>query len=88
MLHVSSLYMYLRPLMEYCCHIWAGASASHLSLLDRVQKCIAEEVEPMIKTTIERPCACFVTHILLYERISLCYLTILAQLVDDTCVFH
>ena len=24
--------------MEYCCHIWAGASACHLSMVDRVQK--------------------------------------------------
>ena len=35
------LYLYktnIRPLMEYCCHIWAGAPACHLSLLDRVQK--------------------------------------------------
>ena len=28
----------IRPLMEYCCHIWAGAPACHLYLLDRVQK--------------------------------------------------
>ena len=35
------LYLYkttIRPLMEYCSHIWAGASACHLSLLDRVQR--------------------------------------------------
>ena len=32
------LYLYkttIYPLMEYCCHIWAGASACHLSLLDK-----------------------------------------------------
>ena len=35
------LYLYkatIRPLMEYCSHIWGGASACHLALLDRVQK--------------------------------------------------
>ena len=40
------LYLYksqIRPKMEYCCHIWAGASKSSLSSLDRVQhrlKCL------------------------------------------------
>ena len=29
----------IRPLTEYCCHIWAGASACQLFLLDRVQNC-------------------------------------------------
>ena len=24
--------------MEYCCHLWAGAPKTHLSLLDRVEK--------------------------------------------------
>ena len=27
----------VRPLMEYCCHVWGGASSSHLSLLDALQ---------------------------------------------------
>ena len=27
----------IRPRMEYCCHIWAGASESSLSKLDKVQ---------------------------------------------------
>ena len=27
----------IRPRMEYCCHIWAGASQQDLSCLDRVQ---------------------------------------------------
>lgn len=37
----SVLYLYkatIRPLMEYCCHIWAGAPKTHLQLLDRVEK--------------------------------------------------
>ena len=28
----------VRPLMEYCCHVWGGAPQSHLSILDRLQK--------------------------------------------------
>ena len=34
------LYLYksqVRPKMEYCCHIWAGAAKNSLSCLDRVQ---------------------------------------------------
>ena len=37
----SILYLYksqIRPTMEYCCHIWAGASQRSLSSLDSVQK--------------------------------------------------
>ena len=37
----SMLYLYkstIRPLMEYCCHVWAGAPKTHLQLLDRVEK--------------------------------------------------
>jgi len=37
----SILYLYkasIRPCMEYCCHIWAGASTNYLGLLDRIQR--------------------------------------------------
>ena len=37
----SILYLYksqIRPTMEYCCHIWAGASRTSLKSLDGVQK--------------------------------------------------
>ena len=37
----SILYLYkasIRPCMEYCCHIWAGAPITSLNLLDSVQK--------------------------------------------------
>ena len=43
------LYLYkslIRPCMEYCCHIWAGAPASCLRLLDRIQRRIANIVGP------------------------------------------
>ena len=28
----------IRPCLEYCCHIWAGAPITSLNLLDRVQR--------------------------------------------------
>lgn len=28
----------VRPIMEYCCHLWAGAPVTHLSPLDRVER--------------------------------------------------
>ena len=37
----SILYIYkstIRPCLEYCCHIWAGAPISSLNILDRVQR--------------------------------------------------
>ena len=37
----SIMYLYkatIRPLMEHCCHLWAGAPKTHLQLLDRVEK--------------------------------------------------
>ena len=37
----SILYLFnatIRPLMENCCHLWAGAPKTHLQLLDRVEK--------------------------------------------------
>ena len=27
----------IRPILEYCCHLWAGAPISRLSFLDRIQ---------------------------------------------------
>ena len=37
----SILYLYkatIRPLMEYCCHLWVGAPKTRLQLLDPVEK--------------------------------------------------
>ena len=36
-----ALYLYistLRPCIEYCCHVWAGAPSCYLELLDKLQK--------------------------------------------------
>ena len=37
----SILYFYkstIRPLMEYCCHLWVGAPQTHPNLFDQVEK--------------------------------------------------
>ena len=52
----SILYLYkatIRPCMEYCCHIWAGASAACLSLLDRVQKRVANLIGPELSSKLQ-----------------------------------
>ena len=36
-----ALYLYkstIRPCMEYCCHVWAGAPSCYLELLDKLQE--------------------------------------------------
>ena len=36
-----TLYHYksiIRPCMEYCCHVWAGAPSCYLELIDKLQK--------------------------------------------------
>ena len=45
----------IRPVMEYCCHLWAGAPRTHLNTLDRVErrvknlvgKQLADELQPL-----------------------------------------
>ncbi len=52
----ATLYLYkttIRPLMECCSHIWAGASGCHLSLLDRVQKRIVNLVGEVLGSTLQ-----------------------------------
>ena len=34
----------IRPCMEYCCHVWAGAPSCYLKLLDKLQKRICRTV--------------------------------------------
>ena len=37
----SILYLYksqMRPKMEYCCHVWAGADQIHLNCFDKVKR--------------------------------------------------
>ena len=51
-----ALYLYkstIRPCMEYCCHIWAGAPSCYLDLLDKLQKRICRIVGPSLATSLE-----------------------------------
>ena len=42
----------IRPCMEYCCYIWAGASTSCLRLLDRIQRRIINLIGPNLLLTL------------------------------------
>ena len=50
------LYLYkstIRPCMEYCCHVWAGAPSCYLELLDKLQKRICRTVGLSLATSLE-----------------------------------
>ena len=38
----------IRPCMEYCCHVWAGAPSCYLDLLDKLQKRICRIAGPSL----------------------------------------
>ena len=51
-----ALYLYkstIRPCMEYCCHVWAGAPSCYLDLLDKLQKRICRIVGPSLAASLE-----------------------------------
>ena len=53
-----ALYPYkstIRPCMEYCCHVWAGAPSPscYLELLDRLQKRMCRTVSPSLAASLE-----------------------------------
>ena len=53
-----ALYPYkstIRPCMEYCCHVWAGAPSPscYLKLLDRLQKRMCRTVSPSLAAFLE-----------------------------------
>ena len=51
-----ALYLYkstIRPCMEYCCHVWAGAPSCYLELLDKLQKRICRTVGPSLAACLE-----------------------------------
>ena len=51
-----ALYLYkstIRPCMEYCCHVWAGAPSCYLELLDKLQKQICRIVGPSLADSLE-----------------------------------
>ena len=50
-----ALYLYkstIRPCMEYCCHVWAGAPSCYLELLDKLQKRRYVETDIQICRTV------------------------------------
>ena len=50
------LYLYkstIRPCMEYCCHVWAGAPSCYLELLDKLQKRICRITGPSLAASLE-----------------------------------
>ena len=51
-----ALYLYkstIRPSMEYCCHVWAGAPSCYLELLEKLQKWICRPVGPSLAASLE-----------------------------------
>ena len=51
-----ALYLYkstTRPCMEYCCHVWAGASSCYLEYLDKLQKRICRTATPSFSASFE-----------------------------------
>ena len=51
-----ALYLYkstIRPCIEYCCHVWAGAPSCYLELLDKLQKRICRTVGPSFAASLE-----------------------------------
>ena len=51
-----ALYLYkstIRPYMEYCCHVWAGAPSCYLELLDKLQKRLCKTVGPSLAASLE-----------------------------------
>ena len=43
----------IRPCMEYCCDVWAGAPSCYLDLLDKLQKRICRIFGPSRATSLE-----------------------------------
>ena len=43
----------IRPCIEYCCHVWAGAPSCYLELLYKLQKRICRTVGPSLAASLE-----------------------------------
>ena len=51
-----ALYPYkstIRPCLEYCCHVWAGALSCNLQLLDKQQKQICRTDGPLLPASLK-----------------------------------
>ena len=44
----------MRPCIEYCCHVWAGAPSCYLIMLDKLQKRVCRTVGPKLAASLER----------------------------------
>ena len=58
----AALYLYkstTQPFMEYCYHLWAGASSCCLELLDKLQKRICRTVGPSLSASLEPLAHCW-----------------------------
>ena len=44
---------FIRPCMEYCCHVWARAPSFYLELLDKLQKWVCRTVGPSLAASLE-----------------------------------
>ena len=63
-LHYKSI---IRPCMEYCCHVWAGAPSCYLELLDKLQKWICRTAGSSLAASFEPLAHCqIVTSISLF----------------------
>ena len=71
-----ALYLYkstIRPCMEYCCHVWAGAPNCYLDLLDKLQKRICRIVGPSLAPSLEPLAHCrIVASLSLFYRYYFC----------------
>ena len=50
------MYLYksaIQPCIEYCCHVWAGASSCYLELLGKLQKWICSTAGPSLAFSLE-----------------------------------
>ena len=57
----AALYLYkftIRPCMEYCYHVWAGAPSCYLELLDKLQKRICWTAGPSLTASLESLARC------------------------------
>ncbi len=43
----------IRPCMEYCCHIWAGAPSAYLGVLDKIQRRICNLIGPDLASRLQ-----------------------------------
>ena len=58
----------IRPCLEYCCHVWAGAPSCYLDFLDKLLKRVCRTVCPSLAASLE-----LLAHCRNVASLSLCY---------------